>query len=234
MQTIMSNTMNMSLSRAAPLSSAKRCNALASRPARLVRGNRLSVRAETDKSVESQTPNVNRNKTENIEAGNLSNENAEKRADIGKTREPTPAGKGTPVDVFPVCDYAVEVLVDELCHLHAEAQAFDGPAPETINGRLAMLGVVTCLGAEFSTNVGIQEQIAKAPFSILGTFVIISLASYIPIFRYNCCIGSNLFEHGGAAADKVQAQLNSMLAVYLLQRIQLCGFSMRSFFNCKC
>ena len=46
-----------------------------------------------------------------------------------------------------------------------------------------MLGVVTCLGAEFSTNVGIQEQIAKAPFSILGTFVIISLASYIPIFR---------------------------------------------------
>lgn len=69
----------------------------------------------------------------------------------------------------------------------AEAQAFDGPAPETINGRLAMLGVVTCLAAEFSTNVGIQEQTAKAPFSILGTFVIISLASYIPIFRYPLC-----------------------------------------------
>ncbi len=65
----------------------------------------------------------------------------------------------------------------------AEAQAFDGPAPETINGRLAMLGVVTCLGAEVTTNVGIQEQIAKAPFAILGTFVLISLASYIPIFR---------------------------------------------------
>ena len=65
----------------------------------------------------------------------------------------------------------------------AEAQAFDGPAPETINGRLAMLGVVTCLAAEFTTNVGIQEQVAKAPFSILGTFVLISLASYIPIFR---------------------------------------------------
>jgi len=46
-----------------------------------------------------------------------------------------------------------------------------------------MLGVVTCLGAEVTTNVGIQEQIAKAPFAILGTFVLISLASYIPIFR---------------------------------------------------
>ena len=67
--------------------------------------------------------------------------------------------------------------------LTAEAQAFDGPAPETINGRLAMLGVVTCLGAEAATNVGIQEQVVKAPLSILGTFVIISLASYIPIFR---------------------------------------------------
>lgn len=55
-----------------------------------------------------------------------------------------------------------------------------------------MLGVVTCLGAEVTTNVGIQEQIAKAPFAILGTFVLISLASYIPIFRYilvavSCC-----------------------------------------------
>lgn len=67
--------------------------------------------------------------------------------------------------------------------VHAEAQAFDGPAPETINGRLAMLGVATCLGAEFATNVGIQEQIQKAPLSILGTFVLISLASYVPILR---------------------------------------------------
>ena len=101
MQTTMSNTMNMSLSRAAPLSSARRCSALASRPARLVRGNRMSVRAETDKSVESKTPDVNRNKPENIEAGNISNENAEKRADIGKNREPTPAGtKATSNNVF--------------------------------------------------------------------------------------------------------------------------------------
>ena len=71
----------------------------------------------------------------------------------------------------------------EAAVVNAEAQAFDGPAPETINGRLAMLGVVTCLGAEFTTNVGIQEQVVKAPVSILATFVIISLASYIPLFR---------------------------------------------------
>jgi len=92
MQTTMANTMNLSLSRAAPLSSVRRCNALASRPARVVRNTRMAVRAEADKSVNSQTPNVDRSKTENIEAGNISSENAEKRADIGKTREPTPTG----------------------------------------------------------------------------------------------------------------------------------------------
>ena len=80
-------------------------------------------------------------------------------------------------------DGTVVVHARLLSVIHAEAQAFDGPAPETINGRLAMLGVVTCLAAEATTNVGILEQTAKAPFSILGTFVLISLASYIPIFR---------------------------------------------------
>ena len=57
----------------------------------------MTVRAETDESIKSKTPTVDRSKTENIEAGNISNENAEKRADIGKTREPTPAGKATDV-----------------------------------------------------------------------------------------------------------------------------------------
>lgn len=52
----------------------------------------MVIRAEADKSIEAKAPNVDRSKTENIEAGNISNENAEKRADIGKTREPTPSG----------------------------------------------------------------------------------------------------------------------------------------------
>ena len=84
--------MNLSLSRAAPLSSVRRCTALAVRPARLVRNSRFSVRAEADKSVKSQTPDVDRSKVENIEPGNISNESAEKRADIGKDRPPTPTG----------------------------------------------------------------------------------------------------------------------------------------------
>lgn len=65
----------------------------------------------------------------------------------------------------------------------AEAQSFDGPAPETINGRLAMLGITSALGAEFVTGVGLREQWLEAPAPILFSFAIIAIASYIPILK---------------------------------------------------
>jgi hypothetical protein len=95
-------------------------------------------------------------KVENIGAdgSKLSPENAEKRADLG----------------------ASFTNVGEL-------QAFDGPAPETINSRLAMLGVVIALVYEARTGLGIREQIADHPFIVIGTFVLFSAASYIPILK---------------------------------------------------
>lgn len=69
-----------------------------------MRSNRMVIRAEADKSVKSQTPSVDRSNPENIEAGNVSNENAEKRADIGKDRAPSPTGT-----VYPVCACASRV-----------------------------------------------------------------------------------------------------------------------------
>lgn len=57
-------------------------------------------------------------------------------------------------------------------------------APETINSRLAMLGVTSALAAEFVSGIGIKEQVATAPLSIAAVFILISLASYIPIVRY--------------------------------------------------
>ncbi len=41
-----------------------------------------------------------------------------------------------------------------------EAMAFSGSAPETINGRLAMLGFVAALGAEASSGETIFQQVA--------------------------------------------------------------------------
>jgi len=113
------------------------------------------VRAEVKEDIDQSmvVPSGDRSKISNIEAGNISNENAERRADM--------PGKPN----------------------FAEANAFDGPGPETINSRLAMIGVTSCLAAEFVRGVGLKEQIGEAPLSIMAVFVLISLASYVPIFR---------------------------------------------------
>eukprot|EP00884_Botryococcus_braunii_P021411 jgi/Botrbrau1/7954/Bobra.9_2s0112.1 len=119
-----------------------------------VRSEKGSVTDQGDQKI--VDPGVpDRRDISQIEAGNISNENAERRADIGYERAPK----------------------------LSEAQAFDGPAPETINGRAAMLAVFAGLGAELATGVGIKEQVWLAGGPILLTFVIVALASYVPIVR---------------------------------------------------
>lgn len=58
---------------------------------------------------------------------------------------------------------------------------FDGPAPEVINGRLAMLGFVAAIGAEISTGESLFSQISEAPTGILLTFITIAIASLLPM-----------------------------------------------------
>jgi hypothetical protein len=59
--------------------------------------------------------------------------------------------------------------------------AFDGPAPEIINGRLAMLGLVAALGAELGNGGGLFNQLKDAPGPILLTSVSIAIASLLPM-----------------------------------------------------
>jgi hypothetical protein len=62
-------------------------------------------------------------------------------------------------------------------------QTFDGPAPETINGRLAMLGVLIGLFGEASTGLGLLEQTGDHPLIVFASFVIISIATYAPLVK---------------------------------------------------
>jgi hypothetical protein len=62
-------------------------------------------------------------------------------------------------------------------------QAFDGPAPETINGRAAMVAVALGLFLEWSTGLGLLEQVQDHPITVFAVFVIIALASYAPMAR---------------------------------------------------
>lgn len=62
--------------------------------------------------------------------------------------------------------------------------AFTGEAPETINGRLAMLGFVSAVAAELTTQESIAQQFVQAPDPILLTFSIFTLASFVTISKY--------------------------------------------------
>eukprot|EP01023_Acetabularia_acetabulum_P006224 TRINITY_DN125_c0_g2_i1.p1 TRINITY_DN125_c0_g2~~TRINITY_DN125_c0_g2_i1.p1 ORF type:complete len:317 (-),score=90.35 TRINITY_DN125_c0_g2_i1:464-1342(-) len=64
-----------------------------------------------------------------------------------------------------------------------EAMSFSGPAPETINGRLAMLGFISALGAEAGSGQSIADQLAAAPLPIAITFATFVTASIIPIVK---------------------------------------------------
>ncbi|KAF6173446.1 hypothetical protein GIB67_027141 [Kingdonia uniflora] len=62
--------------------------------------------------------------------------------------------------------------------------AFSGPAPERINGRLAMTGFVAALAVELAKGDGLVAQLANGGLPwFLGTSVLLSLASLIPLSK---------------------------------------------------
>lgn len=62
--------------------------------------------------------------------------------------------------------------------------AFGGPAPETINGRLAMLGFVSALGVEIASGKDLFSQLASGGVPLfVGSAVLFSVASLIPMFK---------------------------------------------------
>ncbi|XP_061994679.1 early light-induced protein 1, chloroplastic-like [Rosa rugosa] len=62
--------------------------------------------------------------------------------------------------------------------------AFSGPAPERINGRLAMVGFVSALAVELLKGQDVFSQISDGGVSLfLGTSILLSVASVIPLFQ---------------------------------------------------
>ncbi|KAE9589034.1 hypothetical protein Lal_00000504 [Lupinus albus] len=62
--------------------------------------------------------------------------------------------------------------------------AFSGPAPERINGRLAMIGFVAAIAVELSNGEDVFTQISNGGIPwFLGTSVLLTLASLIPLFQ---------------------------------------------------
>ncbi|XP_057427373.1 early light-induced protein, chloroplastic-like [Lotus japonicus] len=66
----------------------------------------------------------------------------------------------------------------------SDVMAFGGPAPERINGRLAMIGFVAAMAVEVARGQGVFEQISDGGVPwFLGTSVVFTLASLVPLFQ---------------------------------------------------
>ncbi|KAH7661451.1 Chlorophyll A-B binding protein [Dioscorea alata] len=66
----------------------------------------------------------------------------------------------------------------------SDVLAFSGPAPERINGRLAMIGFVAALAVEVARGQDLVEQLMNGGLPwFLGTAVLFSVASLVPLFK---------------------------------------------------
>ncbi|XP_028067851.1 early light-induced protein 1, chloroplastic-like isoform X2 [Camellia sinensis] len=66
----------------------------------------------------------------------------------------------------------------------SDVLAFSGPAPERINGRLAMIGFVAAMAVELSNGEDVLVQISNGGVPwFVGTSIVLTLASLVPLFK---------------------------------------------------
>ncbi|XP_021832854.1 early light-induced protein 1, chloroplastic-like [Prunus avium] len=66
----------------------------------------------------------------------------------------------------------------------SELFAFSGPAPERINGRLAMVGFVSALAVELYNGQDVFAQLSNGGVSLfVATSILLSVASLVPLFK---------------------------------------------------
>ncbi|XP_028789046.1 early light-induced protein, chloroplastic isoform X2 [Neltuma alba] len=95
----------------------------------------------------------------------------------GEKRSPATSGKSEPQPFSSPSPKKVSTKFSDVL-------AFSGPAPERINGRLAMIGFVAAMAVEVAKGQDVFAQIADGGIPwFLGTSIILSLASLIPLFK---------------------------------------------------
>ncbi|KAL8100187.1 early light-induced protein 1, chloroplastic-like [Apium graveolens] len=105
-------------------------------------------------------------------------EDGQKEESSPKT-SPTPATTPEPVPFKPTPPPTPKASTSFF-----DVLAFSGPAPERINGRLAMIGFVAAIGAELASGQDVFSQISNGGVPwFLGTSVVFTLASLIPLFK---------------------------------------------------
>ena len=82
---------------------------------------------------------------------------------------------------------SMHVLLNKLKQVStkfSDVLAFSGPAPERINGRLAMVGFVSAMGVELARGDDVVAQLMNGGLPwFVGTTVLLSIASLVPLFK---------------------------------------------------
>ncbi|XP_068651110.1 early light-induced protein 1, chloroplastic [Aristolochia californica] len=95
----------------------------------------------------------------------------------------TPEQQPTPVSSSPLSP-PTPPRVPKVSTSFSDVLAFSGPAPERINGRLAMIGFVAALGSELASGDPVLTQITNGGLPwFVGATAVLSLASLIPLFK---------------------------------------------------
>ncbi|XP_004496671.1 early light-induced protein, chloroplastic [Cicer arietinum] len=101
-----------------------------------------------------------------------------------KQQPKVPVNPVTPVSQPPPPPQPAYTRPSKMSTKFSDLMAFGGPAPERINGRLAMIGFVAAMGVEIAKGQGLFEQISGGGVPwFLGTSVLLTLASLIPFFQ---------------------------------------------------
>ncbi|XP_073006280.1 early light-induced protein 2, chloroplastic-like [Typha latifolia] len=90
-----------------------------------------------------------------------------------------PLGRSSPGTPSPAPKPAAKVSTK-----FSDVLAFSGPAPERINGRLAMLGFVSAMAVEVARGDDLFAQLMNGGLPwFVGTAAVFSVASLIPLFK---------------------------------------------------
>ncbi|KAI5347802.1 hypothetical protein L3X38_000689 [Prunus dulcis] len=105
-------------------------------------------------------------------------------AEKGQEEQPSTAPEASKIPPPPPTPTPPPKRSPKISTKFSDVFAFSGPAPERINGRLAMVGFVSALAVELAKGQDLFAQISDGGVSLfLGTSILLSVASLIPLFR---------------------------------------------------
>ncbi|KAJ9536961.1 hypothetical protein OSB04_029694 [Centaurea solstitialis] len=100
------------------------------------------------------------------------------------SKTPSPSPSPTPISSSTPPPPPPQPRAPKVSTKFSDVLAFSGPAPERINGRLAMIGFVSAMAVELSSGQDLSTQISNGGVTaFVATSVLLTMASLVPLFK---------------------------------------------------